>query len=232
VTSSAGTPTRSVLLVHGAWHGSWCWEPLLPHLAAAGLDVATVDLPSAGDHGDLAADVAVVRAALDARPGPTVLLGHSYGGVVVSEAAAGRSDVAHLVYLCAFMLDAGESLFQAVGGEAPPWFVVDEADGTITVDPAVGIQVAYADVDPALAADWLGRLRPQSIAAFTAPQTAAAWHDVPSTYVACTQDQAIPYPAQQAMSARAGGVVTLESSHSPFASMPAEVAAVIAKVAG
>ena len=217
------TAATNVLLVHGAWHGAWCWSSLLPELS--GFSVTTVDLPSAGAGGDLAADAAVVRAALDGIDGPAVVVGHSYGGQVVSEATQGRDDVAHLVYLCAFMLDTGESLLGALGGQAPPWFVVDEAAGTTTV--STPYEVFYGDVDPSVAAEFPPLLRPQTLSSFGSPLTGAGWHTIPSTYVGCTQDQAIPYPAQQAMSARAGSVVTLETSHSPFVSAPADVAAVV-----
>ena len=219
-----------VLLVHGAWHGGWCWDAVLPHLADAGLEAATVDLASAGGGGDLAADAAVVRAALDARQGPTVVVGHSYGGIVISEATAGRDDVSHLVYLCAFMLDTGESLLGALAGPPPDWFAVDEAAGVSRVtDP---VRAFYLDVDPAVAAGASERLVPQSLSSFAAPQSGAGWRGIPSTYVTCTQDQAIPYPAQQAMSGRAGAVHTLQASHSPFLSQPGQVAARIAAVAG
>ena len=217
--------TTNVLLVHGAWHGAWCWDTLAPRLTSAGLDVTTVDLPSSGGGGDLAADAAVVRAALDGIDGPAVLVGHSYGGQAVSEASQGRDDVAHLVYLCAFMLDTGESLLGALAGQVPPWIAVDEA--TETSMPTTPYDVFYGDVDPSVAAAFPALLRPQTLSSFAAPLTGAGWHTIPSTYVGCTQDQAIPYPAQQAMSARAGSVVTLQTSHSPFVSAPDDVAAVV-----
>lgn len=219
-----------VMLVHGAWHGGWAWDPLLPHLLGAGLDVKVVDLPSAGSGGDLAADAAVVRDALRADPWPTVVVGHSYGGIVVSEAAAGEPNVMSVVYLAAFMLDTGESLLGALGGAAPGWIEVDAEAGVSRVpDP---VPVFYADLPDVVAQGYASRLSDQSLASFAAPQTAAAWQEVPSVYVACTQDQAIPYAAQRAMSARARAVYTLESSHSPFASHPAEVAGIIAAAAG
>jgi len=219
------------MLVHGAWHGGWAWDPLLPHLLGAGLDVEVVDLPSSGGGGgDLAADAAVVRDALRANPWPTVVVGHSYGGIVVSEAAAGEPNVMSVVYLTAFMLDVGESLLGALGGEVPGWIEVDAGAGVSRVpDP---VPVFYADLPDVVAQGYASRLSEQSTASFAAPQTAAAWRDVPSVYVTCTQDRAIPYPAQQAMSARARVVYTLESSHSPFASHAAEVAAIIATAAG
>lgn len=219
-----------VLLVHGAWHGGWAFDPLLPHLEQAGVDAATIELPSSGGGGDLAADAAAVRAALGSRPGPTLVVGHSYGGIAISEGAAGLPDVSGLVFVCAFQLEVGESLLGAIGGQMPPWCEVDEAAGTSVVpDP---VPVFYADVEPATAHQLAGRLTTQTLSSFATPLTRAAWHDVPSTYVLCEQDRAIPPAAQEAMSARAGVVHRLDSSHSPFLSHPAELAALLAAAAG
>lgn len=219
-----------VLLVHGAWHGRWCWQALRPLLENAGHHVEAVDLPSSGGAGDLGADADVVRAAVDASTDPVVVVGHSYGGLAITEGAAGCPQVSHLVFLCAFMLDEGESLLGALDGEVPPWIAVDEAAGVCSVpDP---VRVFYADVDPTDAEAYAALVGTQTLKSFADPLTRVAWHDTASTYVACTQDQAIPYPAQQAMSARAGAVHTLESSHSPFASHTAEVAAIINGVTG
>ena len=224
-----GTP---IVLVHGAWHGGWAWDELASRLRAAGRDVATVDLPSsgpdAGTLGDLAADASVVATALDATDGPAVLVGHSYGGQVISEASAGRDDVEHLVYLCAFMLDVGESLLGTLGGEVPDWFEL-VADGTASRANR-NAEIFYADVDDDVAAASSARLGLQSVSSFAAELTGAGWHAVASTYVICDQDQAIPPGAQEAMSQRAGTVHRLASSHSPFLSMPDRVAEIILAV--
>ena len=213
-----------VVLVHGAWHGSWCWRDLAALLEEAGHVVMCVDLPSSGAGGDLADDVARLREVIDGIDEPTVLVGHSYGGIPVTQAAAVAS-VSHLVYVCAFMLDTGESLLGALGGEVPPWIEVDEPAGVSRVpDP---VPVFYADVAADEAAAFRERLAPQSLQSFADPLTAAAWHHTPSTYVVCTEDRAIPAAAQQAMSARADVVHTMASSHSPFASQPRELAAII-----
>ncbi len=222
--------SATLLLVHGAWHGSWCWSSLVPELD--GLDVRTVDLPSSGADpaalGGLDDDVAVVRAALDGIDGPVVVAAHSYGGIPVAEAVTADDDAQHLVYVCAFMLDAGESLLAAIGGEAPPWW--DERGDSIAV--RTPLDIFYADVDPAVAADGVARLGLQSRQSFAQPLTRAAWHDVPSTYVVCAQDAAIPPPAQEAMSQRAGRVERLDASHSPFLSQPAALAAILRDRAG
>ncbi|MCW2507931.1 MAG: hypothetical protein JWP68_1079, partial [Modestobacter sp.] len=107
----------TLLLVHGAWHTSWAWQPLIAELSD--IDVVTVDLPSSGTDpqalGDLTADADVVRAALAGIEGPVVVVGHSYGGLPITEAATAEDGVAHLVYLCAFQLDVGDSLVSSLG---------------------------------------------------------------------------------------------------------------------
>lgn len=213
------------LLVHGAWHGSWAWDRLVPELRRAGATAARVDLPSAGAGGDLAADVAVVRAALDgfAAGGPITLVGHSYGGFVISEAAAGRTDIGELVYVCAFQPDIGESLLGLIDGTLPAWAAVQDRV-SIVLDP---IRAFYADVDTATAAAASKRLAPQTLKSFRDPLTRAGWLEFASTYIACTQDRAIPYEAQEAMSQRATEVHTLDSSHSPFLSRPRELAGLL-----
>ena len=198
--------TASLLLVHGAWHGPWAWRPLLDHLD--GLDVHTVDLPSSGTDpaalGDLRADAEVVRAALAGIDGPAVVVGHSYGGVVVSEAATPDTGAAHLVYLCAFQLDVGESLLAAVGGQAPPWWEVHDGH-VVATGPE---EVFYNGCPPDLTSAAVGRLGLQSRAAFEQPLF-----------------------AQEQMAARAGDVVRLPDGHSPFLSSPGEVARVLRDVA-
>jgi pimeloyl-ACP methyl ester carboxylesterase len=221
--------TATLLLVHGAWHGPWCWNPLLGHLD--GLDVRTVDLPSVGDDpaalGDLRADAEAVRAALAAIDGPTVVVGHSYAGAVITEAVTPEDDVAHLVYLCAFLLDEGESLLGAVGGTAPPWW--DVRDDVVAAKTPE--EIFYNGCPPDLTADAVGRLGLHSGAAFEQALTQAAWRSVPSTYVVCEDDHAIPLFAQEAMAQRAGSVLRMPAGHSPFLSHPAELAATLRGIA-
>lgn len=210
------------LLVHGAWHGAWAWDRVAPELERRQASVHRVDLPSAGAGGDLAADVTAVRAALDqlSGGGPVTLVGHSYGGFVITAASVGRTDIAELVYLCAFQPDIGESLLSLIGGVLPTWAAMDDTSSTV-LDP---IAAFYADVDQEVAVAASKRLRPQSLKSFRDPVTRAGWRDVASTYIACTQDMAIPYETQQTMSQRATQVLTMESSHSPFLSRPQELA--------
>lgn len=221
------TPAPTLLLVHGAWHGPWMWRLLVEELAD--IDVRTVALPSAGPDaavlGDLRADAEVVRAAASVVDGPVVVCAHSYGGQPVSEGVAGLSNVVGLVYLCAFQLDIGESLLGAVGGAAPDWWDVHEADGY--VDALRPGEVFYADVHPDKARSAADRLGHHSLAAFGQPLLRAAWRTIPSTYVVCERDAAIPVGAQEAMSERARRVLRMPTSHSPFLSRPAQLAGVL-----
>ena len=214
--------TPTLVLVHGAWHGSWCWEPLTD--ALGDVPVQTIDLPSAGNDpaalGDLHADATAVRSALSSIGGPTVVLGHSYGGAVITEAVTADSGVAHLVYLCAFLLEEGESLASAVGGAPPPWWDV-RGDHVMVHNPA---EIFYNDVSPELTERSVARVSAHSLAAFGQPLTNAGWKAVPSTYVICEQDQAIPPFAQEAMAQRAGEVLRMDTGHSPFLSQPEALA--------
>jgi pimeloyl-ACP methyl ester carboxylesterase len=224
----ADAPT--IILVHGAWHGSWGWEHVAGPLRERGFEVTAVDLASHGpDPGDLYDDVEVVRRAIAAVDGPVVVVAHSYGGVPTTEATAGASNVAHIVYLTAFMLDEGESLLATVGSVAPDWWIVADDGRTVTVDHSEAI--FYNACAPELAADAAARLEPQSIPSFDQPVRAVGWRDVPTTYVICDQDAAIPVFAQEQMSQRAGDVRRLAADHSPFLMVPDEVVALIAEIA-
>jgi pimeloyl-ACP methyl ester carboxylesterase len=217
--------TATLLLVHGAWHGPWAWQPLIDELSD--VQTVTVDLPSSATDpqslGDLSDDADAVRSAQAGIEGPVVVVAHSYGGSPVTEAVTAESGVAHLVYLCAFQLDVGDSLLGSVGGQPPPWWEVHETHIVATAPE----QVFYNGVPPELTAQAVARLRLQSRSSVEQPLTRAAWREVPSTYVVCEQDQAIPVFAQEAMAARAGTVLRLDAGHSPFLSKPAELAAML-----
>lgn len=219
--------TRSVVLVHGAWHGDWAWAPLVPHLESTGLSVSVVALPSTGGGGDLAADAEVVRMALARCDGPAILVGHSYGGIVISEAATPET-VSHLVYVCAFLLPTGVSLLDALNHEVPGWISVDEENGVSrALTPET---VFYGDVSQDLIDAAVPRLTTQTLSSFAAPQNRAAWEDIQSTYLICDEDRALPPPAQEAMSQAATNVITLHSSHSPFLSQPEKMAEILAGI--
>ncbi|HEY4457941.1 MAG TPA: alpha/beta hydrolase [Pseudonocardiaceae bacterium] len=216
------------LLVHGAWHGSWCWDKVVAELP--GHDVCTVDLPSVGNPAvGLSEDARVVRDAVAGIDGPVIVTAHSYGGVVASRALAGLTNVRHIVYLCAFVLDTEDSLQGFVGGAPAPWWIMRE-DGLIDVkDP---VDVLFHDLPDAVAAASVAKLAPQSYRAFTEQQTETAWRTIPTTYLVATEDRAMPVRAQRAMAARCGRKFELTCSHSPFLSHPDYVASLVREVEG
>lgn len=219
-------PPPVVILVHGAWHGSWAWAAVVERLDGEGIRSIAPDLPSkgldAGALGDLHDDAEVVRAAIAEAGAPALVVAHSYGGLPVSEGAA---DAAHLIYLAAFMLEPGESLLGLRGGVPPDWWLPSEDGRTLLPDDPE--HVFYADCPPGVARRSAAQIVPQNRAVFEQELRSAAWHDVPSTYVVCERDNAVPPALQERMSARAGTVSRIDSSHSPFLSRPGEVTAII-----
>jgi len=222
-------PAPVVILVHGAWHGPWAWAAVAGLLADDGIRTIAVDLPSKGADtaalGDLHDDAEVVRAAVDGAGAPALVVAHSYGGLPVSEGLEESGNAAHLIYLAAFMLAPGESLLGLRGGVEPEWWLTSEDGRTILPDDP--LRTFYADCPPAVARRAAAAILPQRKACFSQELRAAAWQRVPSTYVVCTQDDAVPPAAQERMSARAGLVSHIASSHSPFLSRPGEVTAII-----
>jgi len=224
-------PSNSVVLVHGAWGGSWSWERVVPLLEASGRRVVAVDLPSIdadpADPPGLYDDAAAVAAAIDDVGGPVVLCGHSYGGMVITAAAAGRSNVARLVYLCAFQPDAGESLFSLTGNAPAPWIRLLD-DGRTIPDRDYSLCTGYADCDEETRVACIDRLRPQVARPFTDPIERAAWREIPSTYVVCTEDASLPPSVQRDVFApRATSSVELAASHAPMHSRPEWVAGLL-----
>jgi pimeloyl-ACP methyl ester carboxylesterase len=217
--------SANLVLVHGAWHGSWAFEPLAERLAGDGWTVRTVDLPSAGSaNSDLHDDADAVRAVLGELSGASVVVGHSYGGYVTAEAAAGRADVVGTVYLCAGIPEVGEPVWTDTSdpNQVAAWITIDEAAGITTAGEPE--RVFYADCDPAVAAASVQRLRPQSLSSFMTPANGAAWQEKPSAYLICDEDQCLVSDVQAALAVRAGHVEHLGASHSPFLSHPAAVA--------
>lgn len=220
----------SYVLVHGMAHGAWCWEQVAPELERRGHRVTAVDLALTG----LGDDAAVVADALDAADGPVTLVGHSYGGLVISRAADGRADVGHLVYVAAVLLDAGDVLLERAF-EFPNTALVEAAqfldDGTVVIDPAGAAAAFYGTCDPAVAQRAVARLRPTAVACLSEPPGAEPWRTIPSTYVLCEQDGAVHPNLQRWMSPRAGRVVTFDTDHSPFYSAPERLLEVLEEAA-
>ncbi|GII34114.1 alpha/beta hydrolase [Planotetraspora mira] len=223
----------TLLLVHGAYHRPWVWDRVIEQLHD--VDVHTVACPSSGSDlgalGTLQDDADTVAAAVAAIDGPVVVVAHSYAGSVVTEALAGADNVKRIVYLAAAMVDEGESLLGSAGGVPPSWWLISKDEGpeggVIRVAEDEAKDVFYGDVDSELAAEAIEKLVPASYSSQTGPVSGAAWHTIPSTYIICTADNAIPPFAQEAMAERAKRVYRLDSSHSPFLSMPSELAALL-----
>lgn len=218
-------------LVHGAWHGAWCWELVVPELAARGIDAVTVDLPSVQRPGASVADDAdEVRRAIDAVDGPVVLVGHSYGGAVVTEAGT-HPKVQHVVYVTAFALDDGESVSSnaLVGGESMRLVEALVFDGEVsTVDPDRATEFFFHDCAPDVAAAAVARLRPMSMEAMRTAPRSVAWKDKPATYIVCTDDRGVPVALQRSAAARCAATVEIHTSHSPFLSDPQLLAETLA----
>jgi pimeloyl-ACP methyl ester carboxylesterase len=215
----------TLLLVHGAWHGAWCWDRVVAALDP-GAAVA-IDLPGHGDAGgppgDLAADVATVVAAAEAIEGGVTLVGHSYGGMVITD---------RLIYLAAYRPRLGESLSELSAkfpGDAEPALIFSEDFTTITLDPELAVPAFYADCPPEAVAAAVPRLTAQAMVTFTTPsEEDATLLEVPQTYIRCTDDRAIPIELQDQMAVGVDDVATLETDHSPFLSMPDRLAGLLA----
>ena len=226
-----------VVFVHGACvrDGAWWWHRTGALLAERGIPSAVPLLPSCGETGaqvgvkgpGLADDVAAVRQVLTTGDEPTVVVAHSYGGIVASEAATGIDTVRHLLFVSSYLPEAGQSL-ASFGAEAPPPFLhVDPAAGTFTVRREALAGTFLQDCDPQTQREALGKTTRQSIAVLGEPVQSVAWQHVPSTYVVCTQDRGTPADRQRAFAARAGKVVEVDTGHHPFLAQPAAVRDVI-----
>ncbi|RMD44007.1 hypothetical protein DV735_g1109, partial [Chaetothyriales sp. CBS 134920] len=241
----------AIVLVPGAWHTPEGFKQVIDLLEAAGYEVKAVHLASVGAPvplQDFRPDVEAVQTAIRefADQGKDVLvLGHSYGGVVITEATNGldkatrekqglKGGVSHLYFLCAFVLPEDHSLATALDDKPLPWFEVSEDQ--LLVTPKQPAEVFYNDVEDPSAI--IKTLKPHSFRTFFSKVTYAGWKYVPNTYLLCAKDAAIPLALQQAMVDRArslGANFTthdMDASHSPFLSKPEELALSIRRAAG
>jgi pimeloyl-ACP methyl ester carboxylesterase len=223
----------TVVLVHGAWAGSWIWGRVVRQLSGRGIDTVTVDLPSAGEPtgplSGLAEDEAAVRQALDGVAGETILCGHSYGGMAITGAAADRDDIRRLVYLCAFMPAEGTSLLGNFDGAVPSfWRIRDDLTVVREVDET---SVAASDLSPEDILLLTSKRVPHSLTAFTQPPSGVAWRTIPSTYAICTKDASLPVVRQQTFATQATDVVELTTGHHPMLSRPELVTDLLAAIA-
>ena len=220
----------SIVLVHGGFVDGSGWEGVSNLLKKDGYAVTVVQNPTLS----LEDDVAVTRRAIAAQKGPVLLVGHSYGGVVITE-AGNDPKVQGLVYVAAFAPDKGESVSSLIknpppGAPVPP--ILPPQDGFLFLDQAKFAASFAADVNPDKASFMASSQVPWGLAALNGAVTEAAWKVKPSWYLVAQDDRMIPPPAQRLMSKRAGATVTeVPGSHAVYVSRPAEVAAVIEQAA-
>jgi pimeloyl-ACP methyl ester carboxylesterase len=222
--------TPTIVLVHGGFVDGAGWEDVYNILKKDGYNVSVVQNPTTS----LADDVAATRLAIARAEGPVVLVGHSYGGVVVSEAGTDPK-VKRLVYIAAFAPDKGESVEALIknpppGAPVPP--ILPPQNGFLLLDKAKFRASFAADVSEEKAAFMADSQVPWGVGALTGAVTEPAWKSKPSWYLVATEDKMIPPAAQRQMATRAGStVVEAAGSHAIYVSMPEAVAALIAKAA-
>ncbi|WP_238017245.1 alpha/beta hydrolase [Dactylosporangium sp. AC04546] len=222
---------RNVVLVHGGFVDGSGWQAVYDRLRADGFNVSVVQHPTLS----LAGDATATRQILDRQDGPTVLVGHSYGGAVISEAGT-HEKVAALVYIAAFAPDKGESVNTLIadpppGAPVPP--ILPPVDGFLFLDRDKFHHSFAGDLPAERAAFLADSQLPWGVDALAGAVNEPAWRTRPSWYLVATDDRMIPPPAQRAMSERAGStVVEVAGSHAVYESQPGAVADLIKQAAG
>ena len=233
------TTKQTIVLVHGAYADSSSWNGSITELRRAGHRVLAAANPLRG----IEADAEYLRSVLDSIDGPIVLAGHSYGGVVMSHAAAGNPNVTALVFVASFLAEPGETLVQLVekfpgaelGSAAQP-VPYPTPDGEMApelyIDQERYPALFAGDVDVETAQQMAVAQRPLALAAFEAPSTRAAWTSIPSWVLLARQDLAVPTELSRWMAERAGAqVVEVDASHAVTVSQPSVVTEVILEAA-
>ncbi|MGH8992083.1 MAG: alpha/beta fold hydrolase [Acidimicrobiia bacterium] len=225
-----GQPTSRVVLVHGGFVDGSGWQGVYDLLKRDGYNVSVVQNPTLSLEGDVAATKQVI----DAQDAPVILVGHSYGGAVITEAGT-HPKVAALVYIAAFAPEKGESVNTLIadpppGAPVPP--ILPPQDGFLFLDREKFAASFAADVSAEQAAFMADSQVPWGVGALSGTVTEPAWRIKPSWYLVASDDRMIPPPAQRAMSERAGSTVTeVAGSHAVYVSQPQAVAAVIEQAA-
>jgi pimeloyl-ACP methyl ester carboxylesterase len=228
--NSSANARPAILLVHGGFVDGSGWDGVYKRLRKDGYEVIIVQNPTTS----LSDDVAVTRRAIDAANGRVILVGHSYGGVVITE-AGNDPRVAGLVYIAAFAPDNGESVATLIanpapGAPVPP--ILPPQEGFLMLDKAKFAASFAADVEPSRAEFMAQSQVPWGVNALGGEVTEASWKTKPSWYLVATDDRMIPPDAQRAMSRRAGStVVETPGSHALYVSRPDPVAKLIARAA-
>jgi pimeloyl-ACP methyl ester carboxylesterase len=220
----------TIILVHGAFADGSGWGEVIPLLEKEGYDVIAVQNPLS----TYADDVATTRRVIDAQKRPVVLVGHSYGGAVITGAAAGATNVKALVYVAAFAPDAGDNL-QALLEKYPSKIgtaLVPDAAGFLYIERSRFEEVFAADVADGTRRVMNAAQKPVHASIFGQTYEAIAWKDIPSWYLVATEDQAINPALQRVFAERMKATTDeVKSSHVPFASQPAAVARIIQQAA-
>jgi len=229
--AAVAAPAKNVVLVHGGFVDGSGWKGVYDALTKKGYKVTIVQNPTTS----LADDVAFTKRAIAQQDGPVILVGHSYGGVVVSEAGTDEK-VKSVVYIAAFAPDQGESVQTLIanpppGAAVPP--ILPPVDGFLLLDKAKFAASFAADVDAKTAALMADSQVPWGVQALAGGVTKPAWKNKPSFYLVATDDRMIPPPAQRMMAQRAGSkVVETKGSHAVYVSKPGVVASIIEQAAG
>jgi len=223
-----GASTKpSILLIHGAFADGSSWSKVIPILERDGYDVTAVQIPLTA----LADDIATTKRVIEAQKGPVVVVGHSYGGLVITGAAAGNSNVKSLVYVAAFAPDANETVAAAGAKFAPAPLataLVPDAAGFLYIDRTKFHDVFCKDIPAAEARVMAATQMPVNGGVFGASLPEAAWRTIPSWYIVSSDDRAINPDVERFYAKRAGAKTTeIKASHVPFLSHPKEVAKVI-----
>jgi pimeloyl-ACP methyl ester carboxylesterase len=222
----------TLIFVHGACvrDAEWWWSQMIAPLSDCGIATVAVPLPSCGEAGeqlgDLYADADVCRRAIAEADGPVILCGHSYGGMVITDAGA-DDRVTQLLYVTSVMPDAGQSQGELIGAEPAPWMIPGD-DGTVSVKPDLIREFFLQDCDEATTEQALARLTRQSLTPFTQPPRQIAWKQKPATYFVCTDDLATPAEVQRRRVKQNVRSVEFQAGHHPFLSRPEQFAHSIA----
>jgi pimeloyl-ACP methyl ester carboxylesterase len=222
--------TKNIVLVHGGFVDGSGWESVYSLLKKDGYNVAIVQNPTIS----LAGDVAATKLVINEQDGPVILVGHSYGGAVITEAGTDPK-VVGLVYITAFAPDKGESVNSLIKDpppDAPVPPIMPPTDGFLFLDKTKFAASFAGDVEPEKAAFMADSQVPWGVQALAGEISEPAWKTKPSWYLLVTEDKMIPPPAQRFMSARAGStVVEVNGSHAIYVSQPGAVASLIKQAA-
>ena len=231
---SMSTP---IILVHGAFHGAWCWDKVVRLINKSNINVIAIDLPGHGDNtnplADLYGDAAAIRELLHQIEVPPILLGHSFAGGAITEAVDDSALIKHIVYLAAVLTEEGKSMAEDTPyfGDDWPYYhaVIDNGDGTLSLDTDKTKDVFYHDCSIEDAEWATSKLCNQRIEA-NQVMNYSPWSTVESTYVICAKDRVLPVNIQWQWAAKCDHQVMFDTGHSPMLSQPELLANLLIKL--